>query len=79
MNVRHKHLAHSLSKTKLERKRVAPMKYGHERKLLSKTLPIVEALHCWIKGTSFRFADSQKNARNYAEALWKHCTFDIKR
>jgi AbiU2 len=79
MNVRHKHLAHSLTKTKLEKKRVAPMKYGHERKLLSKSLLIVEALHRSINRTGFTFANSQKIARNNAEALWKHCAFDIKR
>jgi AbiU2 len=58
MNLRHKHLAHSLTKTKLEKKRVAPMKYGHERKLLSKSLLIVEALHRSINRTGFTFADS---------------------
>jgi vacuolar-type H+-ATPase subunit I/STV1 len=79
MNVRHKHLAHSLTKTKLEKKRVAPMKYGHERKLLSKSLPIVEALHRWINSTHFCFANSQKIARSNAEALWKRCTFGIQR
>jgi vacuolar-type H+-ATPase subunit I/STV1 len=79
MNVRHKHLAHSLTKTKLEKKRVALMKYGHERKLLSKSLLIVEALHRSINRTGFTFSNSQKIARNNAEALWKHCTFDIKR
>jgi hypothetical protein len=79
MNVRHKHLAHSLTKTKLEKKRVAPMKYGNERKLLSKSLLIAEALHRWINGTGFSFANSQKIARNNAEALWKRCTFDVER
>jgi vacuolar-type H+-ATPase subunit I/STV1 len=79
MNVRHKHLAHSLTKTKLEKKRVAPMKYGHERKLLSKSLLIVEALHRSINRAGFTFANSQKIARSNAEALWKRCTFDIER
>jgi hypothetical protein len=79
MNIRHKHLAHSLTKTKLEKRRIAHMKYGDERKLLSKSLPIVEALHRWINGKGFSFANSQDIARNKAEALWKRCTFDIKR
>jgi hypothetical protein len=79
MNVRHKHLAHSLTKTSLERRRVAPMRYGNERKLLSKSLSIVETLYRCVNGTSFCFADSQKNARRYAVALWKGCTFDIRR
>ena len=76
MNVRHKHLAHSLSKTKPG---IARMKYGYERKLLFKSLPIVETLHRWINGKGFSLARSQENARNHAEALWKGCTFDIKR
>jgi hypothetical protein len=81
MNVRHKHLAHSLTRTKYEKKtkRIPRMKYGYERKILLETLPIVETLHRWISGKSFCFANSQGIARNNTEALWKRCTFDIKR
>jgi hypothetical protein len=55
------------------------MKYGYERKILLKSLPIVETLHRWINGKSFCFAKSQENARKNAEALWTRCTFDIQR
>jgi hypothetical protein len=81
MNLRHKHLAHSLTRTQYEKKtkRVPRMKYGYERKILFGTLPIVEALHHWINGRGFSFAPCQEAARNQAEALWKGCTFDIKR
>src|SRR5262249_35716322 len=81
MNLRHKHLAHSLTETKLEKKAgpILPMKYGDEREILLKSLPIVEALYCWVNGMSFCFADSQKIGRNNAEALWQRCTFDIQR
>ena len=80
MNIRHKHLAHSLTETKLEKAGpFAPMKYGDERTLLFESLPIVEALHSRISGKSFAFANSQQIARNNAEALWKRCTFDIRR
>jgi hypothetical protein len=81
MNLRDKQLAHSLSETRREKKTgpVAPMKYGDERKILLASLPIVEALYCWINGKSFSFANSQKIDRNNAEALWKRCTFDIQR
>jgi hypothetical protein len=81
MNLRHKHLAHSLTETKLEKKAslIPPMKYGDERKILLASLPIVEALYCWVNGKSFSFANSQKIGRNNAEALWKRCTFDIQR
>jgi hypothetical protein len=81
MNLRDKHLAHSLSETRREKKTgpVAPMKYGDERGILLASLPIVETLQCWINGKSFSFANSQEIARNNAEALWKRCTFDIQR
>ncbi len=81
MNLRDKHLAHSLTETRREKKTgpIAPMKYGDERKILFGSLPIVEALYCWVNGTSFSFADSQEIDRKNAEALWKRCTFDIQR
>jgi hypothetical protein len=79
MNLRDKHLAHSLSQTRRERKAgpIEPMKYGDERELLSASLPIVEALFCWVNGKSFSFEDSRKIDRENAEALWTRCKFDI--
>jgi AbiU2 len=81
MNLRDRHLAHSLSETRREKKTgpIPPMKYGDERDILLTSLPIVEALHCWVNGKSFAFANSQEIARKNAEALWGHCTFDIQR
>ena len=81
MNLRHKHLAHSLTETKLEKKAgpIPPMRYGDEREILFASLPIVEALHRWVNGKSFSFENSQKIARDNAEAIWKSCTFDIER
>jgi AbiU2 len=81
MNLRDKHLAHSLTESHREQKTgpVAPMRYGDERKILFDSIPIVEALHCWVSGKSFSFADSQEIDRKNAEALWKRCTFDIQR
>ena len=71
--------AHSLSETRLEivRGQVTPVKYGDETELLNATLPIVEALYCWVNGCGFSFEDSRKIDRKYAEALWTRCTFDI--
>src|SRR5262249_57791461 len=79
MNLRHKHLAHSLAQTNLEKKAglVPPMKYGDEREVLFASLPIVEALHRLVNGTGFSFEKSQEIDRNNAEALWKRCTFDV--
>ncbi len=79
MQLRDKHLAHSLSETRREQKApVAPMKYGDERDLLNASLPIVQALYCWVSGTGFSFEDSRKIHRANAKALWEACTFDIK-
>jgi hypothetical protein len=79
MNLRDKHLAHSLSKTRREQKigPIAPMKYGDERKILDATKPIVEALYCWINGISFSFDDSREIDRRNAKALWEGCKFTI--
>jgi len=80
MNLRDKYLAHSLTETRRERKNgsIAPMKYGDERQLLDASLPIVEALYCWVNGTSFNFENSRKINRKNAKSLWEACTFDIK-
>lgn len=81
VNLRDKHLAHSLSETHRERKAgpLAPMKYGDERDILNSTLPIVESLYCWINGKSFSFEQSRRIDRKNAEALWQSCTFNITR
>ncbi len=78
MQLRDKHLAHSLSETRREQKApVAPMKYGDERDLLNASLPIVRALYCWVNGASFSFENSREIHRANAKALWEACTFDI--
>jgi HEPN superfamily AbiU2-like protein len=81
MNLRDKHLAHSLSETRRERKTgpVPPMEYGDEREVLSCSLAIVEAFYCWVNGKGFSFADSKEIGRHNAEALWKRCTLNIRR
>jgi AbiU2 len=78
MNLRDKHLAHSLSHTRREKAGpIAPMKYGDEREVLNATLPIVEALYCWVNGCSFLFKDSRDIDRENAGALWNVCSFNI--
>ena len=81
MNLRDKYLAHSLEETRRERKvgPIDPMKYGDEREMLNASLPIVEALFCWVNGKSFSFENSREIDRKNAKALWEACTFDIKR
>jgi hypothetical protein len=76
MNLRDKHLAHSLSTTRREKKGpLPPMKYGDERQMLDASLPIVEALYCWVNGTSLSFENSRMIDRENAKALWDGCTF----
>jgi hypothetical protein len=79
MNLRDKHLAHSLSQTRREQK-VGPLpaiKYGDERDMLNASIPIVEALYCWVNGTSISFEDSRRLDQKNAKALWGSCAFNI--
>ena len=76
MNMRDKHLAHSLETTRREKDGpVQPMKYGDETALLNASIPIVERLYCWVNGTSFSIENSQAIDQNNAEALWTGCKF----
>jgi hypothetical protein len=76
MNLRDKHVAHSLTQTRREKKvPVQPMKFGDETKLLEGSIPIVEALFNWVNGVSFSIADSREFDRKNAHALWTGCTF----
>jgi hypothetical protein len=78
MNLRHKHLAHSLTQTRDEKAGpIPPMKYWDQRVILNKTLPIVQALHLWINGADFSFNKSRKIDRKNAKALWEGCKFTI--
>jgi AbiU2 len=84
MNVRDKHLAHSLSATwdekEREERKVEPlpsMRYGDERDMLDSTIPIVEALYCWVNGKSLSFQQSREIDRKNAKALWETCSFNI--
>jgi len=77
-NLRNKHVAHYITETRAEKVGpIAPMKYGDETRLLKATIPIVEALYCWVNGISLSFDDSKETDRKNAEALWHTCTFKI--
>jgi len=76
MNMRDKHLAHQLEKTRAEGKgTVKPMKYGDEKDLLEKTIQVVGGLHLSINGADFDFSESTKIAQKRANALWSSCKF----
>jgi hypothetical protein len=80
MNLRNKHLAHSLEKTRAEQQgNVAPMKYGDEKGLLDQTIHIVDQLHISVNGRSFDWDASREIAQRNAKGLWENCTFDIRR
>jgi hypothetical protein len=80
MNLRDKHLAHSLTSTRREKRApVQPMKLGDETHLLNASVPIVERLYCWMNGKGFSVGDSQRIDQENAEALWNGCKFDVLR
>jgi hypothetical protein len=77
-NHRDKYLAHSLRSTRREKLGpIAPLQYGNETAVLEKSLPIIEALYCWVNGTSVSLTDSQESDRKNAQALWGACRFDV--
>lgn len=81
MNLRDKHLAHSLTETSREKKggTIEPMKYGDETALLNDSIPIIETLFCWVNGKGFSIKNSQKIDAKNAHALWHGCKFDVLR
>jgi hypothetical protein len=80
-NLRNKHVAHYLTQTNAEKSGeiIAPMKVGDERVLLESSIAIIQALYCWVNGTSISFEESQKIDRKCAQELWNACKFDIPR
>ena len=47
--------------------------------MLDATLPIVEALYCWVNGKSLSLQESREIDRENPKALWEACTFSITR
>jgi hypothetical protein len=80
MNMRDKHIAHSLKETFREKRgAVAAMRYGDETTLLNDSIAIIETLFCWVNGKSFLISESQKIDHENAHALWLGCKFDVLR
>lgn len=79
MNLRNKHLAHSLSNTRREKTHgvIAPMKYGDETELIEASIPIIEKLYCWVTGKGFSIVEAREIDRKNAEALWNGCKFEV--
>jgi hypothetical protein len=80
-NLRNKHVAHYLTKTRAERdgEIIAPMKVGDEKPVLETTLGVIELLYCWVNGVGISFDASRKTDKKCAEELWNGCTFTIKK
>jgi AbiU2 len=77
MNIRDKHLAHSLESTRREKYGpIAPMKYGDETAALELSIPIVERLYCWVNGKSFSIENARQIDEENASSLWHGCKFD---
>jgi hypothetical protein len=80
MNTRDKHLAHSLTETRREKRGpVNPMKNADAHWILLKSIPIVERLYCWVNGKSFSIEESIRIDNEYAQALWGGCKFNVLR
>ena len=80
MNLRDKHLAHSLEKTRRERGGpVEPVQYGNETAVLNASIPIIEKLLNWVNGKSFSIENSQRIDHDNASALWNGCTINVLR
>jgi hypothetical protein len=80
MNIRDKHLAHSLETTRAEKRGpIQPMKNGDETELLNASIPIIERLNCWVNGKSFSIENSREIDQHNAEALWNGCKFSVLR
>jgi hypothetical protein len=77
MNIRDKHLAHSLESTWREKHGpIAPMKYGDETTVLEQSAPIVERLYCYVNGKSFSIGEARRIDDENAASLWRACKFD---
>jgi hypothetical protein len=77
MNMRDKHLAHSLERSRREKHGpIVPMKYGDENAVLELSVPIVEQLYCWVNGKSFSIEEARRIDEKNAASLWQGCKFD---
>ncbi len=79
MNLRDKHLAHSLERTRREKNGtiVNPLKYGDETKILESTIPIVRDLHLAINGSHYSIEETRAQTRKHSEAFWIGITVSV--
>lgn len=73
-------LAHQLVHTREETKAAVPSpRYGDERKLLGKTVSIVDRLYTSLNGNSFAWDDAKAMHKRNAEAFWKGLSINVLR
>lgn len=78
-NLRDK-LAHQLEQTREEKKGpVALPKYGDERKLLGKTITVVNRLYLSLSSTDFAWDDAKKMHQRNAKSFWKGVNIEVLR
>ena len=76
---RDNHMAHALNPKAVDVELMKGARYGDERALFEKTIPIVDELYLWIDGSSYGWEDARENAQICAAELWKNCKFSIPR
>jgi hypothetical protein len=71
-------LAHQLEQTDLEKDGPIPLpRFGDERKLLEKTVKIVNRLYLSISGIGFAWTESRLMSKRNAHALWQGVSIDV--
>jgi hypothetical protein len=70
-------VAHSVTQTRREiNGRTARARYGDERKMLDRTISLIEDLYCWVNGTSFDISgDCFQMAREGTAEFWGSIVF----
>lgn len=78
---RHSYIAHNLNipePSGAAESSVEKLNYGTETVILNATVEVADALHHGLNRTTFDWQGSREMARRNAQALWDHCTFEIR-
>ncbi|SLN27771.1 hypothetical protein ROA7450_01131 [Roseovarius albus] len=72
-------LAHQLEQTREEKRGAVPLpRYGDEKKLLRKTITVVNNLYLSLNATGFDWQGAKEINRRNAKAFWKGVTIQVK-
>ena len=80
-NFRNKHIAYATAMTRIERKSgpLPPPKVGDEQRLLRLSLRVLKRLDLCVRGADFDWKNSERIARQNAEALWHGVSINVLR